>query len=107
MHPRERRASSSQMETACSRRTIAMTAYTQTCCSTVVILDDRDLDADVVVEGNRGVIYGDSPAEAVIDGDLTFRGNESTVRGVTITGDVTFDGNLADSATASSTETSC
>ena len=62
----------------------------------VVILDDGDLLADVVVQGNRGVIYGDSPAEAVIDGDLDLRGNESIVRGVTVTGDVTFDGNDAE-----------
>jgi hypothetical protein len=62
----------------------------------VVILDDRDLLSDVRVDGNRATIYGDSPAEAVIEGELTLRGNESTVRGVTVTGDVTFDGNAAE-----------
>jgi hypothetical protein len=62
----------------------------------VVILGDAHLAGNLTVEGNRGVIYGDSPAETVIDGDLELRGNESIVRGLTVTGDVEFDGNTAE-----------
>jgi len=61
----------------------------------VVILGRQDLLGDLVVEGNESVIYGESPAETVLDGDLELRGNESIVRGVTVTGDVAFDGNSA------------
>jgi hypothetical protein len=62
----------------------------------VVILDDAELDGDVVVEGNRGIIYGDSPELTTLDGNLDLRGNETVVRGVTVTGDVEFHGNKAE-----------
>ncbi len=61
----------------------------------VVILDEEDLGGDLVVEGNRGVIYGDSPEETVIAGNVNLKGNESTVRGVRIQGDAVFEGNNA------------
>lgn len=53
-------------------------------------------DGDVRVEGTGGVLYGDSPDETVIDGNLELRGSETLVRGVTVTGDVDFKGNAAE-----------
>jgi hypothetical protein len=61
----------------------------------VVRLDGPARRGDITVQGNTAVVYGDSPAKVVIDGDLMLRGNTSTVRGVTITGNVEFEGNTA------------
>jgi hypothetical protein len=46
------------------------------------------LEGDLLVNGNNVVLFGDSPADAVIDGDLTLTGNNTIARGITVTGNV-------------------
>lgn len=61
----------------------------QTSNSTALIFEEDGVyDGDLTVDGNKVVLYGNSPADATIDGSLTLEGNKSIVRGVTITGDL-------------------
>ena len=58
--------------------------------STALIFEGEDptFDGDLTVDGNKVILYGESPEDATIDGTLTLEGNNSVVRGVTITGDL-------------------
>lgn len=62
--------------------------------NTVILLDDLDdgvdVEGDVSVDANNVVIYGESPATAVISGNLTVDGNNALVRGVRIQGDASL-----------------
>lgn len=63
----------------------------------VVVLDDADdgddLVGDVDIDSNNVTVWGDSPATAVVGGNLTISKNNGIVRGVRIKGNVTINGN--------------
>ncbi len=78
------------------------TEVPQTGSGRVVTFDDETngepIEGDVVIEAERATIYGNGPENTILDGNLTVRSNHARVRGVTITGDVSFGTNANNSA---------
>lgn len=62
--------------------------------------DGEPIKGDVVVDAERTSIYGNGVDATILDGDLMVASNNSRVRGVTITGDVTYANNSNNSALA-------
>jgi hypothetical protein len=56
-------------------------------------VDGADVVGDVTIDGNNITVYGNGPDVSVIDGNLDIAMNNSIVRGVRITQDVTISKN--------------
>lgn len=70
------------------------TALPQSANGAVITFDEETngepLEGDVALDGERVVIFGNGVDETILDGDLSVASNNSRVRGVTITGDVSY-----------------
>jgi len=69
---------------------------------TVVVFDPatdgEPIDGDIDMQGERIAIVGNGVDETIIDGNVHFQSNNSRVRGVTITGNLTYGINSNNSA---------
>ncbi len=61
----------------------------------IVFLEGGLHEGDLVIRGQNVVLYGEGFADrsAVVDGNVEVRGGDVRIRGVTITGDLTVNGN--------------
>ncbi|MBI2377422.1 MAG: hypothetical protein HYV07_25700 [Deltaproteobacteria bacterium] len=53
--------------------------------------DGKPVAGNVTVDANNVTIYGNGPANSIIDGNLVITGNNARIRGVRVTGNVVFD----------------
>ncbi|MCA9519744.1 MAG: hypothetical protein KC609_02170 [Myxococcales bacterium] len=62
--------------------------------NTVIVFDSstdgEPIKGNITVDGNNVAIYGNGPDKTIIEGDLHIDGNNARVRGVTVTGNVTW-----------------
>lgn len=56
------------------------------------------IEGDITIESERITLYGNGVDKTIIDGDVSVTGNNSRIRGVTITGDVDYSINANGSA---------
>lgn len=53
--------------------------------------DGEPIEGDIVLEAERTTLFGNGVDNTIIDGDIIARSNQSRIRGLTVTGDVTFE----------------
>ncbi|MGB0679673.1 MAG: hypothetical protein ACPGUV_08435 [Polyangiales bacterium] len=58
-------------------------------------LDGQPIQGDLSIDANNVTLYGNGPENTIIEGDLVLTGNNTRVRGVTVTGNVTVTLNNA------------
>lgn len=78
------------------------TTVPQTESGAVIVFDEstngEPIEGDITVDSENTTLYGNGVDNTIIDGSLTVVSNNSRVRGMTITGDVTYQINANNSA---------
>lgn len=63
--------------------------------SVVTFAEDTDgeaIEGDVIIDAERTTLYGNGPEKTFIDGKIIVRSNNSRIRGMTVTGNIEYEG---------------